>query len=194
MREFVEAHRGTVAVSDALEGGACFNVTLPLNAPPESSVRVGEFRFRGTRAGRSTRRSTSCSLRDGGSGTMMSAGRARVLVVEDNPEMNRFIREILAAEFTVIGVLDAEAGEQAIAEKQPDLLVTDLMLPGISGRRSDPPYPAPAGQRQPARPGPDREARRGTESEPSGRRQPRLRGEAVFRGRSSWLAHGTWWR
>jgi signal transduction histidine kinase len=133
VREFVEAHRGTVAVSDAPEGGACFNVTLPLCAPPESSVRVGEFSLSGHTRAALDETLDELALGDGGSGTMMSAGRARVLVVEDNPEMNRFIREVLAAEFTVIGVLDAEAGEQAITEKQPDLVVTDLMLPGISG-------------------------------------------------------------
>ncbi len=133
VREFVEAHRGSVAVTDAAEGGACFNVTLPLDAPPETSVRVGEFSLSGHTRAALDETLDELSLGDGGSGTMMSAGRARVLVVEDNPEMNRFIREILASEFTVIGVLDAEAGEQAIAEKGPDLLVTDLMLPGTSG-------------------------------------------------------------
>jgi signal transduction histidine kinase len=133
VREFVEAHRGAVSVSDAVEGGACFRVTLPRRAPAGTPVRTGEFSLSGHTRAALDETLDELSLGDGGSGTMMSAGRARVLVVEDNPEMNRFIREILAAEFTVIGVLDGEAAEQAIAEKQPDLLVTDLMLPGISG-------------------------------------------------------------
>lgn len=133
VREFVEAHHGKVTVSDAPEGGACFSVTWPLRAPEGSEVRVGEFSLSGYTRAALDETLDELSLGDGGSGTMMSAGRSRVLVIEDNPEMNRFIREVLASEFTVIGVLDAEAGEQALKEKEPDLLVTDLMLPGTSG-------------------------------------------------------------
>src|SRR5213079_303854 len=33
VKEFVELHGGTVTVGDAAEGGACFTVELPLEAP-----------------------------------------------------------------------------------------------------------------------------------------------------------------
>jgi PAS domain S-box-containing protein len=58
-----------------------------------------------------------------------------VLVAEDNAEMRRFIAEILSGEYRVEMVADgAEALTRAIA-KQPDLIVTDLMMPELGGDR-----------------------------------------------------------
>jgi signal transduction histidine kinase len=56
-----------------------------------------------------------------------------VLVVEDNPDMNRFICDSLTPQF---GVLAAANGREGLAQAlavQPDLIITDLMMPELSG-------------------------------------------------------------
>jgi signal transduction histidine kinase len=59
--------------------------------------------------------------------------RPTVLVVEDNPEMNRFIVETLSGEFDVISAFDGQEGlEQALASN-PTLIVSDIMMPKVSG-------------------------------------------------------------
>jgi DNA-binding response OmpR family regulator len=56
-----------------------------------------------------------------------------VLVVEDNPEMNRFIVETLSADYRVASAFDGREGlEQTLALK-PDLVITDLMMPHMGG-------------------------------------------------------------
>ncbi len=61
-------------------------------------------------------------------------GKATILVVDDEED----IRELVELNLTREGfaVLDCETGESAIStarHKQPDLIVLDLMLPGIDG-------------------------------------------------------------
>jgi two-component system, OmpR family, KDP operon response regulator KdpE len=58
----------------------------------------------------------------------------RVLVVDDEPEVLRTLRLVLAG--NGYEVITAESGEDALAElahRLPDVIVLDLMLPGIGG-------------------------------------------------------------
>jgi DNA-binding response OmpR family regulator len=64
----------------------------------------------------------------------MSPKTTRILVVDDDVEILRLIRRVL--EIEGFHVITAETGEAAIQEmerEQFDLLVLDLMLPGIDG-------------------------------------------------------------
>jgi signal transduction histidine kinase len=62
-------------------------------------------------------------------------GRATVLVVEDQPAMNRFIAESLAAEFQVVAARDGQEGLAKALALRPDLIVSDVMMPGMGGDR-----------------------------------------------------------
>jgi signal transduction histidine kinase len=62
------------------------------------------------------------------------AGRVRTaLVVEDNPDMLRFVATLLAAEADVIAATDGEMGLRLAKERLPDVIVSDVMMPGITG-------------------------------------------------------------
>jgi DNA-binding response OmpR family regulator len=59
---------------------------------------------------------------------------ARILVIEDEPEMQRGLRDNLEFEkYEVVVVGDGKKGLQAILEKKFDLILLDVMLPGMSG-------------------------------------------------------------
>ncbi len=71
--------------------------------------------------------------------------RAKILVVEDDPAALRLVTFTLeSAGYEVISTVNGFAGLRKAQEEQPDLLVLDLMLPGIDGYevchrlRSDP--------------------------------------------------------
>jgi len=58
----------------------------------------------------------------------------QILVVEDEPDIRKLVQYHLAQEH--FKVLEAEDGEQALKllqREKPDLLILDLMLPGLSG-------------------------------------------------------------
>ena len=59
---------------------------------------------------------------------------ARILVIEDEPEMQRGLRDNLEFEgYDVIVIGDGKKGLETIREKKFDLLLLDVMLPGMSG-------------------------------------------------------------
>jgi len=59
---------------------------------------------------------------------------ARILVIEDEPEMQRGLRDNLEFEgYNVTVVGDGKKGLETIRDKKFDLILLDVMLPGISG-------------------------------------------------------------
>ncbi len=130
VREFVSAARGTVRVEHSELGGARFMVRLPVEHLEALSDR-----------------SPDSFLTSSGSAEMLAlrprptpaphagptADLPLVLVVEDNPDMNRFVSSSLLSEFEVAAAFD---GPQALAQLEsltPDLIVTDFMMPHMSG-------------------------------------------------------------
>jgi len=64
----------------------------------------------------------------------MTANQARILVIEDEPEIRRFLRTSLAAhDFDVHEATDGREGLRKAAEQPPDLILLDIGLPDISG-------------------------------------------------------------
>ena len=64
----------------------------------------------------------------------MSEPRATVLVIEDEPEIRRFLRSVLGAEG--YRVVEADSGARGVAEAgahKPDLAIVDLGLPDLDG-------------------------------------------------------------
>src|SRR5262247_501830 len=63
-----------------------------------------------------------------------SGAPARVLVIDDEPIIRDVLQEILSREgYAIESVSDAEAGLKALESGEHDLIILDLMLPGIGG-------------------------------------------------------------
>ena len=66
--------------------------------------------------------------------TPNSAPRGRVLVVDDEPAVARFLSHVLSAEgHQVAAANSGPAALAAVADRPPDLVVLDLGLPGLGG-------------------------------------------------------------
>jgi PAS domain S-box-containing protein len=126
-RDFALLHRGGIGVDEAPEGGARFRVVIPrLEAPPG----LAPARLDASAEARSVAESLRPRPR---AASAEAGGLPAVLVVEDNPEMAVYVRDVLApqASVTVAGG-GREALEVALALR-PDLVVTDLAMAGGSG-------------------------------------------------------------
>lgn len=58
---------------------------------------------------------------------------ARVLIVEDDPEVRNFLTESLSEHYAVSSAPDGETGLAIALKEIPDLVVSDVMMPGLNG-------------------------------------------------------------
>lgn len=59
--------------------------------------------------------------------------RARVLVVEDNPDVRAMLVDLLSVSFDVLTAPDGNKGLEQVKKQRPDLVLSDVMMPGMSG-------------------------------------------------------------
>lgn len=58
---------------------------------------------------------------------------ATLLLIEDNPDIQALLQTVLAAQYTVLAATDGPSGLRRFGESAVDLVLLDLMLPGITG-------------------------------------------------------------
>ena len=110
----VEAHGGRIwADSAGIGQGACFTFTVPV--AHDSGAAGGRARS--------------------GSGAAAEVHeRTRILVVDDDPQTLRYVRDVLtAADYDVIATGDHRDLARIIETERPELVLLDLMLPDTDG-------------------------------------------------------------
>lgn len=125
-REFVEAHGGSLSVERASEGGALLVVDLPglVRAPDSPSVPLAW-----ADSGQDVP-SLQASERHEVTGDVPD-----LVVAEDNADLREFLVRSLQGLYHVRAMADGNEALQAVLASPPDLILTDLMMPGLSGER-----------------------------------------------------------
>jgi len=134
VRETVELHGGSVTVRSREGRGTSFTVTLPLGGRPAPSAAPSSPPASGgeeaPRAVAEVERWVAPS--DGEAPSGVPAGPI-VLVVEDDPDMRRYILDLLRPHWSVEGCADGRQALAAVQERLPDLVLADVMLPSMDG-------------------------------------------------------------
>jgi signal transduction histidine kinase/DNA-binding response OmpR family regulator len=133
VREIVEAHAGTVAVSSELGRGSVFTLRLaaldvvadaaavpaaeaprpePMPAPASATVAFAPARDAAAAHG---------------------AARPLVLVVDDHDDLRARVRDLLRDRFEVIEAGDGPTAWNLARDLLPDAIVCDVMMPGFDG-------------------------------------------------------------
>jgi len=136
-RELIEEHGGSLTATSQLGSGSSFLLELPLApdadvAEPEQTTRANDADevpalFRA--ANRAGLEVDAVEPEVAASGS----GAARILVVDDEPDMRRFLVSTLSEDYTVVQAADGETGLALAEEQLPKLALLDLMLPRIDG-------------------------------------------------------------
>ena len=56
-----------------------------------------------------------------------------MLIVDDDTDVIRYMKELLATRYNVIYKYDADSAFLAIKKDAPDIVISDVMMPGRSG-------------------------------------------------------------
>ena len=148
VKDFVERHGGSVSVHAAPGGGASFQVMCPLHAAPGEAVlrqAAAPSPMEVARAGRSAagvlaELAARAPLAPDSAAEADAANAAderlpAVMIVEDNAEVCRFIAEALRGDYRLATEGDGQRALARLHDRPPDLVITDLMLPGLGGDR-----------------------------------------------------------
>lgn len=130
VRELTQLHGGTVAVVSQLGGGATFTVQLPQGLPPVhgSVPAVGS-------AARHPDEPVAIAGNDEAEIAAQPMPDADVvLIIEDNEEVREFVRATLApVGYRLLLATNGQAGVAMAQAEVPDLVVSDVMMPGLDG-------------------------------------------------------------
>jgi signal transduction histidine kinase len=62
-----------------------------------------------------------------------STAGARIILADDNADMRNYLRELLSPLYAVEAVADGEQALAAATRESPDLILSDVMMPGLDG-------------------------------------------------------------
>jgi len=135
VRDLVELHRGTVAIGDALEGGALFTVAIPSRASAGASIAPTAVDAAVLRDAveQATAEFRVTPEAESPVPTEDADDWPLVLVIDDNVEMNRFVRESLAPVYRTVSATNGKDGLRQALDLRPDLILSDVMMPELSG-------------------------------------------------------------
>lgn len=136
VKELVSLHHGTVTVDSAPGQGTTFRLVLPISQQryaPHEVVHTAQTPGLSEPLASTVLPSAAPEPAQTHDTTPDRASLPQVLVVDDNADLRALLRENLT---TAYRVLEATNGQEAIGlarEAQPDLIVTDVMMPVMDG-------------------------------------------------------------
>lgn len=124
VREYVNIHGGRVTVESRMDCGTVFVVWLPMDLKPDGMEDVSSEIDSGLNPDEVVLASPVGKKED---------GRKKLLLVEDNKEFRTFLKEQLEDYYQIIEAGDGEEGAKCAIEENPDLIISDIMMPKVDG-------------------------------------------------------------
>ncbi|MBN2764187.1 MAG: response regulator, partial [Bacteroidales bacterium] len=122
--EFVKLHKGRINLESEVGKGSCFTVWLPVISESEWS-ELHPVKFEQI--------ATVPDQNKGNAIDHKNAGKPTILIVEDNDDFLFYLKDNLKARYTILEASDGITGLKMAKDKSPDLIVSDVMMPGMDG-------------------------------------------------------------
>jgi len=132
VKELVELHRGQISVNSVKGEGTTFKVTIPYQRTDFKAHEITSAAIEKTNG------HTPLELFQGEEVATKEAlstdpEKPLVLIVEDNPDLQVYIREQLESSYQIIIAKDGKQGLDKAIAKIPDLIISDVMMPKMNG-------------------------------------------------------------
>lgn len=140
-KEIALLHRGSIAVESEKDAGTTVHFRLPVgDGHLEADEKLPASRLEEVNTVTNTLlpvleydRSTSEKVLSDPEADFDQAECHSLLIVEDHAEMRQFLAEKLSGSFRVFSASNAEEGLNVVYEELPDLIISDVLMPGELG-------------------------------------------------------------
>jgi PAS domain S-box-containing protein len=135
VQELVKLQGGTVTVESAVDRGTTFTVSLPLGSAHLPQDHIAAPRGPGSTAGAApfVQEAQRWSLDGTSEPPPTPESAARILLVDDNADMRDYVTRLLRDRFLVEAVADGATALARARALPPDLILSDVMMPGMDG-------------------------------------------------------------
>lgn len=138
--EMIKAHHGNIFVDSDLGRGSTFEVQFPCLRSAYEATEVTQKDSGGLGIQqqidflRDELISANRAMREsGGMQYIFKKDRPTVLVVEDNNDLRRFMTLRLNESYNILEADDGEVGVQLAKKEDPDIIISDVMMPKMDG-------------------------------------------------------------
>ena len=138
-KELVELHKGDIVIESEINLGTKFIVTFLKGKEhfEESQiiegVKSGDYKNMEDKNALSDLPQQVAQNKEKNEIQLFDREKPHILLVEDNPEMSRFVAEILSSNYNVTIANNGQEGLEFLEETTPDLILTDYLMPIMNG-------------------------------------------------------------
>lgn len=125
VKAFVDLHRGLIAVESDEKQGTLFTIDLPKGDTPVPEQELIPATPLPTDAVWTAEEEDHEMLYD--------SSKPTVLIIDDNADIRSYVQGLLQADYTVVEAADGSEGIKKAMRFVPDLIISDVMMPGIDG-------------------------------------------------------------
>jgi len=128
-KEFAELLNGNLSVKSELTKGSTFTFTLSITKVSEQNLEISkdvDLINRKDKQDFKTQQTTKQQRQ-------INQNKPNILIVEDNPEMNNYLVEILSNNYNCFSAYDGLEALEKLTEQSFDLITSDIMMPNLNG-------------------------------------------------------------
>jgi len=151
VQELVKLQGGDIDVASEPGQGTTFRIRIPMDTPHASANRAARPEMASTAIssqayvqealrwlpeaanGDTAALPASEPVPRGGDTRFASTFGARIVLADDNADMRGYVRGLLGAHYKIEAVNDGREALAAVRREKPDLVISDIMMPGIDG-------------------------------------------------------------
>jgi signal transduction histidine kinase len=136
VQELAKLHGGAVSVESVAGSGATFTVSIPRGREHLPAGRIGAPPSLASTAlapGSYVQEALGWSTQPQPLPPATTGQGARIVWADDNADMREYVRSLLAPRYEVETVTEGEAALAAARRRRPDLVLADVMMPGLDG-------------------------------------------------------------
>jgi signal transduction histidine kinase/ligand-binding sensor domain-containing protein/DNA-binding response OmpR family regulator len=127
VKNFVELHNGKVEVKSEPNLETCFDIYLPvhqnkIDIPKESFSAINDLKLRYIVQNQHIKKQIS-----------KPTFHYQLLIIEDDDDIRNYIIDELSSDFKILSARNGEEGLKIANETIPDLIITDIIMPVLSG-------------------------------------------------------------